>query len=741
MAINFDNRYTDVSSDEMHLTDYLQAIVANWKSILLITLAVTALGTAYAFLATSVYRADVLFHVVDKAENNNKQDGLQPLTGMFDTKPSTAAEIELMKSRLVTEETVKTLHLDIAARPHTLPFLGGLLAPLMNGKWGIKLPPSLQLPSYAWGNESIKVSRFDTAKDMYDKDFTLIAGQNGDFVLNNPDGVAILEGKVGENVVRDTPAGRIRLRVDEIVGSPGTRYDLTRGSTLTTVERLQKAMEIGESTLQSGVIRASLEGQDPKLTADIMNSMAREFIRQDIESRSSEAEHMLAFLDQQLPQLRKELDAAEQRYNTFRNQHGTVDLSEESRLLLQQIVDNKTKLVDLQTQRAEMSQRFTANHPAVAALDAQIAGLQGNLAKMGKNVQTLPDTEQTALRLLRDVHVDTELYTNLLNSAQQLRIAKAGQVGDVRIVDFAEAADDPVRPKRVLVILISFGAGLFIGIVFAFVRKTLYGGVERPDELEAALGVPVFAVVPRSEQQLRLQQDVMMRRRGLHVLAEQAPQDIAVEGVRNLRTSLQLTVDDTQNNVVMLTGSRPDAGKSFLSVNLSALVASTAKRTLVIDGDMRRGDVHSHFGLQHQPGLSDVLRGGDLYSSIQREVLPGLDVLTKGSLPSHPSELLMSKRFETMLEELKKQYDLIIIDTPPVLAVTDSTVIGKHVGTTLLVIRHGRHPVGELAETAKRLRNGGVNLQGVLLTDVPQAGAFIGSGYRGGYYGYESIAG
>jgi tyrosine-protein kinase Etk/Wzc len=388
-----------------------------------------------------------------------------------------------------------------------------------------------------------------------------------------------------------------------------------------------------------------------------------------------------------------------------------------------------------------MSQRFTANHPAVAALDAQIAALQGNLGKMGKSVQTLPDTEQTALRLLRDVHVDTELYTNLLNSAQQLRIAKAGQVGDVRIVDFAEAADDPVRPKRFMVILISFGAGLFIGIVFAFVRKTLYGGVERPDELEAALGVPVFAVVPRSEQQLRLQQDVMMRRRGLHVLAEQAPQDIAVEGVRNLRTSLQLTVDDNQNNVVMLTGSRPDAGKSFLSVNLSALVASTSKRTLVIDGDMRRGDVHSHFGLQHQPGLSDVLRGGDLQSSIQREVLPGLDVLTKGSLPSHPSELLMSKRFESMLEELKKQYDLIIIDTPPVLAVTDSTVIGRHVGTTLLVIRHGRHPVGELAETVKRLRNGGVNLQGVLLTDVPQAGAFIGSGYRGGYYGYESIAG
>jgi tyrosine-protein kinase Etk/Wzc len=216
---------------------------------------------------------------------------------------------------------------------------------------------------------------------------------------------------------------------------------------------------------------------------------------------------------------------------------------------------------------------------------------------------------------------------------------------------------------------------------------------------------------------------------------------MAVEGVRNLRTSLQLSLDYADNNVVMITGSRPDAGKSFLSVNLSALVASAKKRVLIIDGDMRRGEVHSHFGIAHQPGLSDVLSGGDLRAMIQRDVLPGLDVLAKGSLPSHPSELLMSKRFETMLDELKPYYDLVIVDTPPVLAVTDSTLIGRHAGTTLLVVRHGRHPANEIAETAKRLRNSGVAMRGVLLTDVPQEGAFLGSGYQGGYYGYDSIAG
>lgn len=740
MAIHFENRYIDTSTDELYLTDYLQTIISNWRMILWITLALAALGAAYAFIARPVYRADVLFRVVDRADNNSK-DGVSSQTATLDTRPSTAADMQMLKSRLVTEPTVRALHLDISAKPRELPVIGPLFAGLVNGKWGVKLPPSIDLSGYAWGKGKITVSRFDTPKEQYDKTFTLIALQNENYVLQDPGGVAILEGHVGEDIATNTALGPIALRVDSLEGPPGMYFELVRESTLTTVDRLQKAVDVGEVAQQSGVIRASLEGYDSKLTADILNSMAREFIRQDIDSSSFEAAHMLAFLDQQLPRLRADLDAAEDRYNKFLSQHGTVDLSEESRLLLQQVVDNKTRLIDLQQQRAEMSQHFTDNYPAVKALDAQIAQLQGAQATMTRNVAALPNNEQATLRLMRDVHVDTELYTNLLNSAQQLRIAQAGQVGDVRIVDFAEPPDDPVRPKRVLVILGSVGAGLVLGTLFAFVRKTLYGGIEQTVELESALGLPVFAVVPRSQQQLRLQQNVTLRRRGLHVLAEQAPQDMAVEGVRSLRTSLQLSLGSASNNVVMLTGSRPDAGKSFLSVNLSALIASANKRVLVIDGDMRRGDIHSHFGVTHQPGLSDVLSGGELHAAIRREVLPGLDVLPKGSLPSHPSELLMSARFDSLLKELKSMYDLVIIDTPPVLAVTDSTVIGRHAGTSLLVIRHGRQPIGELTETVTRLRNGGVELKGALLTDVPQTGAFIGPGYRGGYYGYESIAG
>ncbi|VXC33528.1 putative tyrosine-protein kinase EpsB [Burkholderia sp. 8Y] len=741
MAMNFDARYSDVSTgDELRLSDYLAAVFGNWKLVTVVMLAVVALGTAYAFIAPPTYKADALIQVEETNANNNANanaNAVQAVSQMFDGKSTTAAQIELLRSRLVVDDTVRRLHLDISAAPHSIPVIGGAVGSVFSML--NMTPPAGYLSRFAWGNEQISVPLFDTPKELYDQKFTLVAGENGMYALNDPEGVAVLTGKVGEQATGMTAQGPIKLKVDKLVGAPGVQFDLQRFSTLTTIDNLQQRLTVAETALQSGIISVSLEGRNSKEVAQIVNNIANRYVQQDADKRSAEAEHTLAFLDQQLPVLKKQLDDAEQRYNTFRNHQGTVDLSEESRLLLQQIVDNKTKLTDLQQQRAELSQRFTPNHPSVQALDAQIAALTGAQTRLGKNVSTLPDTEQTALRYLRDVRVNTELYTNLLNSAQQLRIAKAGQIGNVRVVDYAQAADDPVRPKRVLVILISAGVGLVLGVIVAFIRKSLYGGVERPEEIEKQLGVRVFAIVPRSTQQLRLQRKVGMRREGLHVLAAQAPEDAAVEGIRGLRTSLQLQMADARNNVVMLTGSRPEAGKSFLSVNLATLVASTRKRVLLIDGDMRRGDIHSHFGVRHSPGLSDVLMGADVSSAILHDVLPGVDLITKGSLPSHPSELLASDRLGEVLDQLKQMYDLVVVDTPPVLAVTDATVIGKHAGTSLLVVRHGKNQVQEIGETMKRLHHGGVSMKGVLLTDVPQSKILMGSTYAG-YYGYESIA-
>lgn len=723
------------NGDEIHLSDYLAVIAESWKLILATAVTVLLLGTLYAFIATPVYRADAMIQVEDSADST--KDALGDLASIFDTKQTADAEIELIRSRLVVGQTVRTLHLDISARPRYFPLIGAMLA--RHSEEDKVASPLFGMSRFAWGGEKIEVTDFDVPKQRYDAEYKLVARDGDKFDLLTPDGDVVLRGQVGQRIQGEEPKGKVELQVARLKARPGTEFILRRASTLVTINQLQDALVIAEKTKQSGVIGVALDGADSKRIAEIINTIAAAYVQQNIDRKSAEAEHTLAFLDQQLPQLRKQLDEAEDRYNEFRNRKGTVDLTEESRLLLQQIVDNKTKLVDLQQQRIEMTQRFAESHPAVVALTSQIASLQAQQDQFNKHVMTLPDTEQSALRLLRDVRVDTELYTNLLDSAQQLRIVKAGQVGNVRVVDYAVAEDSPVKPKRVVVIALAAALGLVAGTAAAFVKRALFGGIEHSEEIEQALGLPVYATVPHSEAQVRLNQGIRRGRAGHHVLASAASHDVAIEGIRSLRTALQFGLLDVANNVLVITGPRPEVGKSFMSVNLSAVLASGGKRVMLIDADMRRGDVHGYFGVSRQPGLSDVIAGLDIEGAILHDVLPGLDVLPKGSLPPNPAELLMSERFKTMLDYFSSRYDIVIVDTPPVLAVTDAALIGRHAGATLLVVRHGRHPMAEILESANRLRNGGVTLKGVLFTDVPQRRVGYGT-YYSGYYGYESAS-
>jgi tyrosine-protein kinase Etk/Wzc len=309
-----------------------------------------------------------------------------------------------------------------------------------------------------------------------------------------------------------------------------------------------------------------------------------------------------------------------------------------------------------------------------------------------------------------------------------LRVLKAGQLVNVRTVDFAVVPEQPVRPKKLLVILLAAGLGLVLGCVVALGRRMLNRGLESPSEIELAIDVPVCAIISRSEKQAELKR-AMRRDPSLskRVLASVFPDDSAIEGLRSLRTALQFGSIKPDNNVLMITGPRAEVGKSFISVNLATVIATAGKRVLLIDADMRRGDVHSYFAFRNTPGLSEVLSGRSPAEVIHHEVLPNLDVMTAGAFPDRPSELLMQGRFGDVCKSLAAMYDLVIVDSPPVLAVTDPVVIGKEAGGTLMVVRHGRHSAAELREATRHLVSAGVKLKGVLLTDVPRRGATYGA--------------
>ncbi|MFM0061764.1 polysaccharide biosynthesis tyrosine autokinase [Paraburkholderia aspalathi] len=731
MSTTMNTQAYEEQDDDMHFSDFVVLMSENWKLILSVLAVVLGLGTGYALLAQPVYEANAMIQVEDSA--NPAQDALGDLASMFDSKQTAAAEMEIMQSRLVVSQTVSALHLDITASPRYFPIIGQLVA-RYSDEDGVSSAP-LGLTSFAWGGEKIEVSSFDVPKKYYGKKYTLVAEKNNRFVLRNPDDVIVAQGDVGSLVSGADMATSIKL--NSLVARPGSVFFVQRESTLETIDKLQKKLVIVEKTKQSGVISLSLDGPDAGTTASTINKIASAYVQQNIDRKSSEAQHTLEFLDTQLPALRKELDQAEDRYNAYRNKKGTVDLTEESRLLLQQIVDGRTKLADLQAQRFEMAQRFAETHPAVVALDAQIENLQNQQEQLNHRVLMTPDTEQMALRLLRDVRVDTELYTNLLNNAQQLKIVKAGQVGNVRVVDFAVADDVPVQPKRALVIAISAAFGLALGVGLVFVKKALFGGIEDSEGIERAAGLSVLAVIPHSSHQAQLQ-GPMRNRSGQRVLAVSMSDDVAIEGMRSLRTALEFSLVDARNNVIVVTGPRPGIGKSFTAVNLSAVLAGGGKRVLLIDADMRRGDAHSYFNVTRQPGLSDALNGHAVEDLIVRDVVPGLDFMPKGSFIRNPAELLHSIELNSILERVSKLYDVVLIDTPPVLPVTDATVISKLAGATLLVARHGHHTEAEIKETAKRLRAGGAALKGILFTDAPLRR--IGStAHYGSYYGYTSV--
>lgn len=718
--------------DEVDLSMVAAVVRENAVLIALITALALLLGVGYALMATPKYRADAIVQVDDSTSLVN--DKLGDLAALFDGKAATEAEIELIRSRQVVDYAVRMLHLDIDARPRYFPLVGAWIA--RRATPGQPGTPVLGLARFAWGGEVLNVTQFDVPPRLYDRRFTLRVGAGRSFSLIDPDGLVVAKGETGRNVDGQTHDGPLRLYVESFVAREGAEFTLARASRQLTTEALQAALDVKEKARQSGVISIVLEGKDSERTAQTVNTIAQRYVQRNVDLKSGQAQQMLDFLDLQMPRLRADLDRAEQRYNAFRNEHGTVDLAEETRLLLRSIVEGKEKMLALAQQRDELAPRFAPGHPSLAAIDAQLAGLRREQERLEQQVKKLPDTQQVALGLQRDVEVNTELYTKLMDSAQQLRVLRAGQQGNARIVDFAVTAEQPVKPRKALVIGAAALIGLALGVSAAFVRRSLTRGLEHTFDIEQASGVPVYASISHSVRQAKLQRMRHGARGASAVLAVDAPQDVAVEGVRSLRTALQFRMSaDAINNIVMVTGPRPGVGKSFLSVNLAAVLAAAGKRVLLIDADLRRGSIESYVDVTRVPGLADLLAGTTAASVVQRGVLPGLDVLSRGTSTATPAELLMGERFTAAIEQFSRGYDVVIVDTPPVLAVTDSMLIGKHAGTTLLAMRHGRHSGAELRHTMRLLGSAGVAVSGIVLCDVPQRGSTYG-----GFSPYESVA-
>ena len=724
----------DDDNDEIDLMGLLGTLIDHKWLIAGVTGVFMAAGVAYALLATPVYQANALIQVEAK---KNDMLGFSDIGSMLGKESPSATEIELMKSRKNIGAAVDNLKLDIEVEPNYFPLIGEFIARRFKPDTENNVAsPLLGMNSFAWGGEKLKLAVLELPQELLDTDLTLISGKDGSFTLLDEDNNLLVKGQVGQSYDQNG----VKLQVESLQANPGTTFNVVRRPRLTTILTYQKALDVSERGKESGMVALALENTEPSIAIQTLNEIARLYVQQNIERTSAEAAQSLGFLRDQLPQVRKDLEKAEEALNKFQIRSKSIDISLEAKAILDQIVALDTSISTLKLQQAEMDRKFTPQHPAYRALMGQLAELTSKQQRLAKQVENLPSTQQELLSLTRDLKVGTEIYTQLLNKSQELDVMRAGAVGNVRLIDTADVdLRFPVKPKKALIVLIAAFLGALLAIGLVLFRKALNRGVENPDDIEK-LGLPVYASIPFSSLQ-KVEDDKSTNGRGTRViplLASSHPTDLAIEGLRSLRTSLHFAMLEANNNRLMISGPSPKVGKSFVSSNLAAVIAQSGQRVLLVDVDMRKGYIHKMFGIPVENGLSDLLaKRCDLDTAIHKTEVENLDVIGRGQIPPNPSELLMHKNFSEFLEQISARYDQVILDTPPFLAVTDAAIVGRQSGTNLIVTRFELNPAREIELTMRRFAQNGIELKGAIFNGVEKrASAKYGYGAYG-YYNYE----
>lgn len=721
---------------EIDLLGLFGTLIDHKWLIAAVTGAFMVTGAAYAVLATPVYQANALLQVEAK---KNDLLGFSDIGGMLGKESPSATEIELIQSRYVIGKTVDNLKLDIVVQPMYFPVVGEFLARrFQKANPGAIAEPLLGLDGFAWGGESLKIFKLDLPDGQLGKKLTLTVGENAHYTLVDEDDQVLAAGEAGQPFEQNGVA----FRIEELRAKPGTRFRVIRNARLTSILDYQENLDVVERGKESGMIGLALESTEPDQAIKILNQIAAIYVRQNVERTSAEAAQSLAFLKEQLPEVKKDLEKAGKALNEYQTRSKSVDITLETKAILDQIVGLDTSISELKLQQAEMDRKFTRQHPAYRALLTQIGELTSKQQSLASRVESLPSTQQELLSLTRDVEVGTAIYTQLLNKSQELDVMRAGTVGNVRLIDTADVNFfKPIKPKKILIVLIATLLGGFLAVTLVLLRKALNRGLESPEAIEQ-LGLPVYASIPYSTLQ-KVEEDKISRGRGRadagsSLLAISHPTDLAVEALRSLRTSLHFAMLEAPNNRIMISGPSPEVGKTFVSVNLAAVIAQTGQRVLLIDVDMRRGYLHKVLGVPAKDGLSDILSNQcTLESAIHKTGVENLDIISRGQIPPNPSELLMHRNLTELLAQVSERYDLVILDTPPLLAVTDAAIVGRQSGTNLIVTRYGLNPAKEIEHTMRRFAQNGIVLRGAIFNGVEKkASAKYGYGNYG-YYQYE----
>jgi len=714
---------TQNSPDEDTI-DLLQLFFAIWNGKFIVAgFAVLALmiGAFYIASTPPTYQADALLQLEERSGQMALPEALQ---GFADSAPQSATEIEVLRSRMVLGRVVADLNLDWRVSPAKAPLIGEALS-----RYALPIPSIGPLRAYARPHESLSLGLLSVPPQWINREIALTVTEGG-YTLTLPDGHEV-SGVVNE--ITAIEAESFAINITELDAPVGREYSVVQTDELRAINGIRLQISISERGRGSGILQVRFSGTNRAQNVRVLNALMQNYVQQNIARSAAEAQSSLDFVNAQLPQAEANLREAEAALNVYRQQQVAIDLTFETQNILTQINTIEAELAELLRQEAEVSQRYTPSHPVYRQLLEDRQRLEDRLAGLRSEAGELPETQREILNFTRNVELTQRIYTELLTRQQEIEVLRASTVGNVRILDTAAAGRNPIAPRKPLVLALSLVLGVMLGIGVVLLRNWMRKGIKSAADIES-FGLPVFATINYSSKG-----DTNDKRTGKHdILAISDPTDLSVEAFRSLRTSLHFGMLDADSQTLAITSPHPGAGKSFTAVNLAVTLAQAGQRICIIDADLRRGYLRRYFGSERNgPGLADVLAGdADLESCLIQGPVPDLYFLPTGKYPPNPSELLMRREFNDLIEKLDEHFDLSIFDCPPVLAVTDPVIISRAVGTTILVARHNLTPPGEIDASIKAFDAARCKLNGAILNgyDPKQANAADGYGYGYRYH-------
>lgn len=666
-----------------------------------IVLAFTFVGLLVGFFLMrwmrDVYSSDALLQL---DVSSSKTSAMVDIGSIFEQESPAEAEIRLIKSRHVLMEVVTKENLNYSSSP--IGFWNRLAR--KEGRMELSLfsvPDAVKQESYEWIAETISPNEFR---------------------LYSPLGGTLVEGSVG-NTYRVPFAGdSLAICVSMMLAEPGQKFKLAELNVLEVAEGLKKSLNVAEDGKKTNILTLSLENRYSDKAASILNAVIETYVRQNVEMRSAEAEKTLEFLEEQLPSIKAKLDSAEGALTNYRHEVGTVDLTAEAKVTLDRQVHLKAQLLAVEQQIQENARLYTEDHPTMQAILQQQSRLKREIAKEEALVKDLPTTQQEVIKLQQEVKINNELYTSILNNIQQLRVVRAGEIGNVRIVDKACIRAKPIKPRRKIILLGGMLGGFLLGCGLIFLQRMMYGnGVTSASEIERETNVSVFSKIAKTRMD-----NIPSYRERLFCLAAVAPENLSVEQLRLLRSALEFSFLDAGNKVLLVSGISPGAGKSFVSMNLAYLFAMMGKKVLLVDADLRK----SRLSEKKAAGLSDVLCGKSNLEDVVEKVCDGaFEFLPIGKRNNNPNELLSSKNFKEFIKHSKESYDVVLVDTPPINLVADAQSIARYVDFALLVLRYRMDSMENIKEALAALDIAGVQKRAFVLNQCYNDGSFQSYGY------------